>query len=61
MYDNYKVSPSYDKTQWFSKIIQPAFGGLDKFYINTYIQWLLNIFELWWNLMIFQNYQACYW
>ncbi len=24
---------NYNKTQWFLKIIQPAFGGLDKFYI----------------------------
>ena len=27
--DDYKISLSYDETQWFSK------GGLDKFYINT--------------------------
>ena len=31
------MSLSYNRTQWFSKIIQPAKGGLDKFYINIYV------------------------
>ena len=28
---------SYDRIQWFLKIIQPAKNGLNKFYINIYI------------------------
>ncbi len=33
---------NYDQTQWFLKYIQPAFGGLDKSFINIYVWWLLS-------------------
>ena len=37
MYNDSWVSQSYDGIQRFFKIIQPTKGGLDKFYINTYV------------------------